>query len=289
MKQNPSFWLVGLSASVGVGLISVLLFSGSWQKPAAPAQPVPALRSQVAAPTQAPAVHPTVVRPDPPATVAEASAPVRDDVVQQTVGPAQAVVRVKPDRVLATVNGVSITLKDLVPLPKDKDIEQMLSAERYEFLFARAIQRELTFQAASALGVELSEDQMQRLAEISAPPSEARPPGVLHTVQQNPENTEFEQRDFAGVALLAVLAERVGVPSAHVTSQQVEEYFQQHQSEYAQIPADPAQRSGNAWAGVDAEIRKKLTPALQAEHDKQMNRMMTELLNKANIVVTTQQ
>jgi hypothetical protein len=283
MKQNPFFWLAGLSASVGVGLISLLLFSGSWQKPAPPTQPAPAPQSQVPTPTQA--ANPAETS----APIAETSAPRREDLVPQAGGPAQSVVRVKPDRVLATVNGVAIKLKDLVPLPKERaNTEQMLSAERYDFLIARAVQRELTFQAASALGVELSEDQRQRLAEISSR-GEARFSGALDTVQQNPENTEFEQRDFAGVALLAVLAERVGVPSPYATSEQVEEYFQQHQSDYTQIPADPSQRPDDAWAAVDAEIRKKLTPALQAEHDKQFNRMITELLNKANIVVTTQQ
>jgi hypothetical protein len=267
----------------------LLIFSGSWQKPAAPPRPAPATQSQVPAPTQSPAINPAVTHPEPPAAVAQSSAPIRQNLVLQTGSPAQAVVRVKPDRVLATVNGISITLKDLVPLPKDKaNTEQMLSAEMYDFLFTRAIQRELTFQAARAQGVELSENQKQRLAELRAR-SEARPADVFDTVQQNPENTEFEQRDFAGLALLAVLAEKAGVPSPYVTSEQVEEYFLQHKSEYAQIPADPIQRSGDAWAAVDAEIRKKLTPALQVEHDKQLNRMVTELLAKANVIVITQE
>jgi DNA-binding MarR family transcriptional regulator len=164
----------------------------------------------------------------------------------------------------------------------------MLSAEMYDFLFTRAVQREVTFQAARAHGIELTDSQKERLAELRAR-SEAKPAGVFDTVGQNPQNTEFEQRDFTGLALQAVLAEKAGVPSPYVTSEQVEEYFQQHKSDYAQIPVDPAQRSSDAWAAVDSEIRKKLTPALQAEHDRQFNKMMADLQAKANVVVAAQE
>ena len=285
MKQKSFFWLAGLTAVVGVGLITSLFFVGSLQRPSPPASPATHER-EVTAPVQGTPSPQAVTAPKPQASVAEPPPPQRENVVPQSGGPAEAVVRIKPDRVLATVNGVSITLKDLVPLPKDKaNTEQMLSAEMYDFLFNRAVQREVTFQAARAQGIELTDSQKERLAELRAR-SEAKPAGVFDTVGQNPENTEFEQRDFAGLALQAVLAEKAGVPSAYVTSEQVEEYFLQHKSDYAQIPTDPAQRSSDAWAAVDSDIRKKLTPALQAEHDRQLNKMMADLLAKANVVVS---
>jgi hypothetical protein len=216
-------------------------------------------------------------------------APPRENVVPETGGPAPAVVRVKPDRVLATVNGVALTFKDLVPLPKEKaGAEQMLSAEMYEFLFKRAIDREVTFQAARAQGADLTENQKQRLAAIGAQ-SERRDPNVFDTLHESPENAEFEQRDLAGVALQSVLAEKSGVPAPYVTSEQVEAYFQAHKSNYPQVSIDPAQRSAESWLAADTDIRSKLTPLLQAEHDRQMAEFMTGLKAKAGVVVVAQQ
>ena len=228
-------------------------------------------------------------RPETKPSLAEPTAPVRENVVPQSGGPARAVVRVKPDRVLATVNGVSITLKDLVPLPKDKaGTEQMLSAEMYEFLFQRAIDREVTFQAARAQGADLTENQKQRLAAIGGQ-SERRDPNVFDTLHASPENAEFEQRDLSGLALQSVLAEKAGVPAPYVTSEQVEAYFQEHKSEYPQVSTDPGQRSSESWRAADTDIRSKLTPLLQAEHDRQMAQFMAELKAKAGVVVVAQQ
>ena len=215
--------------------------------------------------------------------------PARQNVVPEAGGPLEAVVRIKSDRVLATVNGVAITLKDLVPLPKEKaGSEQMLSAEMYDFLFNRAVEREVTFQAARAQSAELNDGQKQRLAELRAE-SERKDPAVFDNLHQSSENLDFEQRDLAGVALQSVLAEKAGVPSPYVTSEQVEAYFQEHKSDYPQVSADPAQRSAESWLAADTDIRSKLTPQLQAEHDRQMAQFMAQLKAKAGVVVVAQQ
>ena len=284
MKNDKSLCLVGLA-----GLAIIILVVGL----------VASKRDrQITQSTQALTPAQSVLhQPEPPAlaaprpsqrTQAEAvvsEAPRRENVVPETGGPPEKVVRVKPEQVLATVNGVAITLKDLVPLPKEKTgSEQMMSAEMYDFLFHRAVERELTVQAARAQGVELTEDQKKRLAEIRAR-SEERAPDVFDTVQQNPENTEFEQRDLAGLLLRSSLAERAGVPSPHVTPEQVEGYFQQHRSEYAQLPVEPADRPREAWQAADAEIRMKLASAIQAAHDEQMRKFVDDLKANANIVM----
>jgi hypothetical protein len=218
-----------------------------------------------------------------------ASQPPRQNVVPETGGPAQAVVRIKLERVLATVNGVAITLKDLIPLPKEKaGSEQMLSAEMYDFLFNRAVEREVTFQAAQAQNAELNESQKQRLAELRAQ-SERKDPAVFDNLHQSSENLDFEQRDLAGVAMQSVLAEKAGVSSPYVTSEQVEAYFQEHKSDYPQVSADAAQRSAESWPAADTDIRSKLTPRLQAEHDRQMAQFMAELKAKAGVVIVAQQ
>jgi hypothetical protein len=216
-------------------------------------------------------------------------APARENVVPESGGRAEAVVRIKPRQVLATVNGASITLKDLLPLSKEKaGSEQMLSAEMYDFLFQRAIDREVTFQAARAQGADLTDAQKQRLAEIRAQ-SERSDPAAFDTLHQNSNNTDFEQRDLAGVALQSVLAEKAGVPAPYVTSEQVEAYLKEHKSEYPQVSADPAQRSAESWLAADTDIRSKLTPRLQAEHDRQMAEFMAQLKAKAGVVVVAQQ
>jgi hypothetical protein len=72
---------------------------------------------------------------------------------------------VRADQVLATVNGQRIQLKELVPLGPD-DAEKAMTTEEYRSRLNRAIELELTAQAAQAQGVGLSAEQRQRLARI---------------------------------------------------------------------------------------------------------------------------
>jgi hypothetical protein len=284
--MNRKILISVAAACVLVGTVLVLRTAKVSRQPA---QPTTAAPSE----SKARSVNPTERSSDtsaaPSAPTMAASQPPRQNVVPETGGPAQAVVRIKPDRVLATVNGVAITLKDLIPLPKEKaGSEQMLSAEMYDFLFNRAVEREVTFQAAQAQNAELNDSQKQRLAELRAQ-SERKDPAVFDNLHQSSENLDFEQRDLAGVALQSVLAEKAGVPSPYVTSEQVEVYFQEHKSDYPQVSADPGQRSAESWMAADTDIRSKLTPRLQAEHDRQMAEFMAQLKAKAGVVVVAQQ
>jgi hypothetical protein len=205
-----------------------------------------------------------------------------ETVVPEHRGDPASVVRVKPDQTLATVNGAAITLKDLVPVPAEKaGAEQILSAERYTFLLDRAVEREVTFQAASRQGVELTEAQRQRLAELRVR-SEKHDPGVFDTVQQNPANVEFEQRDAMGLLLQAALAQKAGVPSPHVTAEQVQAYYQQHQAEYGALPSDPAQRQ-TAWEKIEQAIRQNLSPELQAKHQERFQKFLDQLKAAAQV------
>ncbi len=190
--------------------------------------------------------------------------------------------RVKADQPLATVNGTAIMLQDLVPLPKEKaGREQILSTERYDFLLNRAIEREVTFQSARAQGVLLTDAQRKRL-DAQRARSETPEAGVFDTVQQNPANVEFEQRDSTALLLQSALAEKAGVPSPHVTPAQVQAYFQQHQAEYGALPAEAAAR-GAAWERIDRDIRMKLAPQVQAEHEAQFQQFRERLRAAAQI------
>jgi hypothetical protein len=73
---------------------------------------------------------------------------------------------IRADEVLATVNGKKIQLGDLVALPPNQT-ETLMTAEQYEFRLNRAIEMELTFQAAQARGLSLSQEQEQRLKKLA--------------------------------------------------------------------------------------------------------------------------
>src|SRR5262249_35621053 len=101
--------------------------------------------------------------------VAVPTAPQVETVVPKAGGEPAQVVRVHADQVLATVNGVAISLKDLAPLDTAQGAtDQLMSPEMYEFLLNRAIDREVTIQTARAQGLELSAEQRQQLDQMRA-------------------------------------------------------------------------------------------------------------------------
>ena len=287
MKSNKFILFAGLGCVAAMLLAGLFFLRNGRQSKEQASVPLPNPPVAKASPSAVAGTNPKASRPVTPETAVSAP-PRRENVVPETGGPPEKIVRVKATQTLASVNGVAIALKDLMPMPKEKEAtEQIMSADMYDFLFNRAVERELTFQAARSQGIELTQEQKQRLAEIRAR-SEEKAPGVFDTLQQNPENTAFEQRDLTGLLLQAALAEKAGVSSPHVTPELVEAYFQQHKTEYTQVAADPAERSPEAWQAVDAEIRAKLAPGVQAAHDEQMGKFVEQLKTSAKIVVAQQ-
>ena len=202
--------------------------------------------------------------------------------VQEKDGKASVVVRVKPDQVLGSVNETEITFKDLAPLPADREgMEQVMSAEHFEFLLNRALDRELTYQTARTQGVELSEEQKQQLAVHKASSSTPEA-GVFDTLQRGPVNTEFQQRDLAAMALQYSLAEKAGVPPPHVTSEAVSAYYQKHSAEYPALPTEPAGYE-TAWAVIDGDIRAKLAPEMQKRHEEAFTKYLEQLRATARV------
>ena len=106
------------------------------------------------------------------------------------------VTRVRADRVLAKVNDQAILLKHLVPLRPDEE-EQVMTLEEYESRLNRAIEMELTFQAAAARGVGLTAEQKNRVAGIAqrheAALQEYRKQGVTWSSVTSAQ-VEFEKR-----------------------------------------------------------------------------------------------
>lgn len=124
---------------------------------------VPVERIDVPMQPQPAALKPLVRNPAPPALSAPSQPVVAPPDAE--VEPADPV-RVRPDQVLATVNGQPIQLKDLLPYAP-VDTEKAMTAEEYQSRLNRAIEMELTFQAATAHGIDLTAGQKNRLARIA--------------------------------------------------------------------------------------------------------------------------
>lgn len=272
--------LLGLAAIATAFIVALLILARSQRF-----RPAPVTGGSRTARPAAPGRRDPVAAPAEQRTLAAESTrrPVlENDVPEAGSGPG-AVVRVRAGRVLATVNGVEITLKDLVPLPPDKaGDEHSMTPDMYAFLVDRAVQRELVFQAARSAGVALSPSQQLALQSWRER-SESAEPGVFDRVQQNAANSQFEQRDFAGLVLQDALVARAGIPSVHVTPEQVERFYQDHKGDFAGLPEDPAGRD-TAWQQIDQAIRERLAPQLRAAHEQGVRRYLDQL--KSGAVVT---
>lgn len=282
---------------IGVAMVAGLLVIGSvllWLRPAQPQSPAgsepPTQEARVAPADTAPVTAVPVVASTQPSSIAPPVANVANQPTAATLvsgggGGAPALLHVKGGEVLATVNGTPIELKDLLPLPLGKEAtEQIMSAERYAFLLDRAVDREITLQNARAQRVDLTELQREQLARLGAR-SERPQENVFDDLQHNPANAEFEARDATVLLLQASLAEKAGVLSRDVTSAQVEQYYQQHQTEYGALPSDSAGRQV-AWESIDQDIRVKLARQVQVLHDESSQQYFDQLRASAQIVRT---
>ena len=105
-------------------------------------------------------------------------------------------VRIRADQVLAKVNDRAILLKDLVPVRADEQ-EQAMTSEDYESRLNRAIEMELTFQAAAAQAVNLTPEQKKRVDGLAqkheATLQEYRKQGVTWSSITSAQ-LEFEKR-----------------------------------------------------------------------------------------------
>lgn len=125
--------------------------------------------------------------------------------------------RVDTAKVLAMVNQTPLQLRDLMPV-RPGETERELTPEVYASRLQRAIEMELTFQAARAQGVELTEAQQQRLEEIAgqnqADLEHYKQYGLTWS-SSSAEQVEFEQRVLAAQMLEQNLAAKYAgvVPS----------------------------------------------------------------------------
>ena len=165
------FWIVLIALVTGLGVSTVLLRTRS-------PRPLDMNANQATdANERNPAVEQNeamVYQPTPLATVpvrklASTIPPTPDktDVpVADITSESANVLRVRADQVLAQVNGKAIQLNDLAALEAE-ETERMMTPEEYESRLNRAMEMELTFQAATAQGVDLTSEQKKRLDSIA--------------------------------------------------------------------------------------------------------------------------
>jgi hypothetical protein len=194
-----------------VVVIAAILLLKSRPAPAPPAVPSPAAPEPLAPP----ALPPTATSPAPPP--AEAIAPSQHAPEQGAQVTPPVVARVGAGQILATVNNVPIMLKDLMALaPGDMSSEQRMEPDVYESRLNRAIEAELTFQAARSQNVNLTDEQQLRLQHIrdkAAADIEAYKSQGMTWTSIKPEQLEFEERMTSALLLQQNLVAKAGGPS----------------------------------------------------------------------------
>lgn len=158
--KHPKLFLSG--AFIAAIAIAMLLFGNREPRSIGPAT-VAADTAAVAEQPQAVPRKPRVSRPAPAAPAVHSKL---SSAEPKVAGETPRRVQARPDQVLATVNNQQIQLKDLLAVASD-DAETTMTAEEYQSRLNRAIEMELSFQAATARGVDLTAEQKNRLARIA--------------------------------------------------------------------------------------------------------------------------
>jgi hypothetical protein len=234
-------WLAA-AIIAGAAAAGLLLGKGRERR----AAPPPARRDvAVAEPRVAPAVvaaaRPAAAAPAPPERAAPAGTPVV----------------IKPDQVVARVNGAPITGRQLVAFRAAGPEEQTMTPEMFDFLHQRAIERELVLQEARARGVELAPPQ---LAQLEAVRRDAARRGVT-----DPAEVDFEVNDARAGLLEAALLARAGAAAPAANDADVDRYLQEH-------------------AGADrARARQQLADEAQARYQERRRAYLDELAAAARI------
>ncbi len=196
-------------------------------------------------------------------------------------------VTVRTTKELAKVSSQSLYLRDLMPL-NATTTQLTISRDQLLHLLRRAIERELLIQEAGRLGVGLTAEQQSQLDTVrqATVQREGDAPGVVHL---NPQGTltqriTFEQREARALMLRANLVARLVATTAHVTREQVVQYYQEHQSEFGTLPQDPAERE-IALRQVHLTIRKRLAPIVRAEYEQRVQEYLQQIKSAAVIVI----
>ena len=244
-----SVWVVLV---IGVSVSTVMLLTRSPRTKTADANEATEAtdRSQEAERNEPVVDQPAPVAPVPvrklassvPLTPDKTDAPAADIASQPA-----SMMRVRADRVLAKVNDQAILLKHLVPLQPDEQ-EQAMTLEEYASRLNRAIEMELTFQAAAARGVDLTPGQKKRVDGVA-------------------QRHEATLREYT----------KQGVTWSSVTTPQVE--FEQRLTSALMLQQNLIVAEAPIAPGSDA--------AVQARYGQARSELLSRLSAQANIIVST--
>lgn len=173
-------------------------------------------------------------------------------------------VPVAGERVLARVNGMPITGRDLVAFGHATPASQSMSREMYDALLERAIDRELVVQEARKQGIKLDDVRAHQLEQVRAAQA-ARTPGDEGQI-------EWEARDTEAHLLLDTMLEHAGI-SAIATQKDVDAYYDAHRGEFGDMPR----------ANADLDIRQTLAVDMTAAYQQNANAFRQKLRSAASV------
>lgn len=185
---------------------------------------------------------------------------------------------------MASVNGRALRFGDVVPVESTNASQPSeISRQTMQFFLKRAIDRELIFQTARERGVTVDEGQNQQLAAMAAERNIPEPGGIAR-LNASAVSREFEMRDARAFQLQTALMAAQG-SSPDVTETEALDYYHQHQTEFGELPADPAARK-QAWSDIDFQIREQLAFTTRSNYNLQLAAFMGQLESRASIVVS---
>lgn len=221
-KSSRWLLLAGVAAAIG-GALVVSRPRGAVATAAPPAVETSGIATAAAVVANRPAEGIAPRRPDNHAPSRAGEAPPQGQTRPQGIVPAQATQPEASPRtfraaqVVATLNGTAIKGTDVVAFPAGRD-EQSLEASSYDALLQRAVDRELTFEAAKKQGVSLTDPQRAQLDEVrkqAAARGSTTPPFVPTRDEVN-----LEVRDAEANLLQTDLLAKAGTPPPGSVEQQ---------------------------------------------------------------------
>jgi hypothetical protein len=196
---------------------------------------------------------------------------------------ASPILRLRLEDVLATVNGHKISVRDAVP-HSGTNQEVEISSRELKFFLNRAVDRELIFEAAQKQQISLDESQNQQLANLQSARNQSEP-GVIAKLNDDAAGRELEALDAKAFMLQTALMAARGA-SPNVTEDQVQAYYQQHQSEFDSLPADPNTRR-QAWQQLAFQIRTRLAGSTRTAYNIGLAAYMQQMESGADVVYAT--
>lgn len=186
--------------------------------------------------------------------------------------------------VVAMVNGTTIKLEDLTPhFRETEDVHNQMSPVMYKDRLRRAIERELVFQTAESMNVQLSEKQVLELTHRRR--NRMNDEGVVDSIGDPEAKLQYELKQDLAYMLEKMILQQQGVALPYVSKEQVEEYYSEHRDEFAAIDEEDTEKLDAAWHEIDLKIRRKFSTDLRTEYQRERDLFFSALKDQADIVV----